>query len=220
MKNATNGETFALETRAEELTYVSGARRVRRGESDRLEVGSGPSQDIVSGTEHTRIGGQLSEHTGGNLSTQVSRMETTVEGKLTLRLKSDTTLLGGTMTDVHTGGVFIGAGMSDDLSIGGGVRVTAPADLWLCGLIGMEEKLGSAYADGALVELYRLAFEREYATGVHVAGAAVFSGTVHATMATGFRQLFKVARGVRDLTLELPRCCIARNFVTDFSVYF
>ena len=200
MTNATNGETFALETRAEVLTYVSGARRVRRGESDRLEVGSGPSQDAVSGTEHTRIGGQLSEHTGGNLSTQVSRMETTVEGKLTLRLKSDTTLLGGAMTDVHTGGVFIGAGMSDDMIIGGGVRVTAPVDLWLCGLIGMEEKLGSAYADGALVELYRLAFEREYATGVHVAGAAVFSGTVHATMATGFRQLFKVARGVRDLT--------------------
>ena len=203
MTNATNGttgETFALETRAEELTYVSGARRVRRGESDRLEVGSGPAQDAVSGTEHTRIGGQLSEHTGGNLSTQVSRMETTVEGKLTLRLKSDTTLLGGAMTDVHTGGVFIGAGMSDDMIIGGGVRVTAPADLWLCGLIGMEEKLGSAYADGALVELYRLAFEREYATGVHVAGAAVFSGTVHATMATGFRQLFKVSRGVRDLT--------------------
>ena len=200
MTNATNGETFALETRAEELTYVSGDRRVRRGESDRLEVGSGPSQDAVAGTEHTRIGGQLSEHTGGNLSTQVSRMETTVEGKLTQRLKSDTTLLGGAMTDVYTGGVFIGAGMSDDLSIGGGVRVTAPADLWLCGLIGMEEKLGSAYADGALVELYRLAFEREYATGVHVAGAAVFSGTVHATMATGFRQLFKVSTGVRDLT--------------------
>ena len=200
MTNATNGETFALETRAEELTYVSGDRRVRRGESDRLEVGSGPSQDAVAGTEHTRIGGQLSEHTGGNLSTQVSRMETTVEGKLTQRLKSDTTLLGGAMTDVHTGGVFIGAGMSDDMIIGGGVRVTAPVDLWLCGLIGMEEKLGSAYADGALVELYRLAFEREYATGVHVAGAAVFSGTVHATMATGFRQLFKVSTGVRDLT--------------------
>ena len=29
------------------------------------------------------------------------------------------------MTDVHTGGVFIGAGMSDDMIIGGGVRVTA-----------------------------------------------------------------------------------------------
>ena len=196
----TASETFALETRAEELTYVSGDRRVRRGESDRLEVGSGLAQDSVSGTEHTRVGGNLSEHTGGNLSTQVSRMETTVEGKLTLRLKSDTTLLGGTMTDVQTGGVFIGAGMSDDMIIGGGVRVSAPADLWLCGLIGMEEKIGSAYADGALVELYRVAFEREYGTGVHAAGAAVFSGTVHATMATGFRQLFKVARGVRDLT--------------------
>ena len=200
MTNETNGETFALETRVEELTYLSGDRRVRRGESDRLEVGSGPAQDIVSGTEHTRIGGTLSEHTGGNLSAQASRMETTVEGKLTQHFKSNTTLLGGAMTEVYTGGVFIGAGMSDDLVIGGGVRVTAPADLWLCGLIGMEEKIGSACADGALLELYRLAFEREYATGVHAAGAAVFSGTVHATMATGFRQLFKVSRGVRDLT--------------------
>ena len=200
MTNETNGETFALETRVEELTYLSGDRRVRRGESDRLEVGSGPVQDIVSGTEHTRIGGTLSEHTGGNLSAQASRMETTVEGKLTQHFKSNTTLLGGAMTEVYTGGVFIGAGMSDDLIIGGGVRVTAPADLWLCGLIGMEEKVGSACADGALLELYRLAFEREYATGVHAAGAAVFSGTVHATLATGFRQLFKVARGVRDLT--------------------
>ena len=200
MTNETNGETFALETRVEELTYLSGDRRVRRGESDRLEVGSGPAQDIVSGTEHTRIGGHLSEHTGGNLSAQASRMETTVEGKLTQHFKSNTTLLGGAMTEVYTGGVFIGAGMSDDLVIGGGVRVTAPADLWLCGLIGMEEKIGSACADGALLELYRLAFEREYATGVHAAGAAVFSGTVHATMATGFRQLFKVSRGVRDLT--------------------
>ena len=200
MTNETNRETFALEARAEEIVYLSGDRRVRRGESDRLEVGSGPAQDIVSGTERARIGGHLSEHTGGNLSTQASRIETTVEGKLTQRFKSDTTLLGGTMTETYTGGVVIGAGMSDDLIIGGGVRVTAPADMWLCGLVGMEEKLGSAYADGALVELYRLAFEREYRTGLHLAGAAVLSGMVHVTTATGFRQYFKVAIGVRDLT--------------------
>ena len=200
MTNETSRETFALEARAEEIVYLSGDRRVRRGQSDRLEVGSGPAQDIVSGTERARIGGHLSEHTGGNLSTQASRIETTVEGKLTQRFKSDTTLLGGTMTETYTGGVVIGAGMSDDLIIGGGVRVTAPADLWLCGLVGMEEKLGSAYADGALVELYRLAFEREYRTGLHLAGAAVLSGMVHTTTATGFRQYFKVAIGVRDLT--------------------
>ena len=200
MTNETNRETFALEARAEEIVYLSGDRRVRRGESDRLEVGSGPAQDIVSGTERARIGGHLSEHTGGNLSTQASRIETTVEGKLTQRFKSDTTLLGGTMTETYTGGVVIGSGMSDDLIIGGGVRVTAPADMWLCGLVGMEEKLGSAYADGALVELYRLAFEREYRTGLHLAGAAVLSGTVHVTTATGFLQYFKVAIGVRDLT--------------------
>ena len=200
MTNETNRETFAMEARAEEIVYLSGDRRVRRGESDRLEVGSGSAQDIVSGTERARIGGHLSEHTGGNLSTQASRIETTVEGKLTQRFKSDTTLLGGTMTETYTGGLVIGAGMSDDLIIGGGVRVTAPADMWLCGLVGMEEKLGSAYADGALVELYRLAFEREYRTGLHLAGAAVLSGTVHVTTATGFLQYFKVAIGVRDLT--------------------
>ena len=178
MTNATNGETFALETRTEELTYLSGARRVRRGESDRLEVGSGPAQDIVSGTEHTRVGGHLSEHTGVNLSTQVSRMETTVEGKLTLRLKTDTTLLGGAMTDVQTGGVFIGAGMSDDMIIGGGVRVTAPADLWLCGLIGMEEKLGSAYADGALVEPRQIRSDSRSPIGAAQAGITGFVGAV------------------------------------------
>ena len=200
MTNETNRETFALEARAEEIVYLSGDRRVRRGESDRLEVGSGPAQDVVYGTERARIGGHLSEHTGRNLSTQASRIETTVEGKLTQRFKSDTTLLGGTMTETYTGGLVIGAGMSDDLIIGGGVRVTAPADMWLCGLVGMEEKLGSAYADGALVELYRLAFEREYKTGLHLAGAAVLSGMVHVTTATGFRQYFKVAIGVRDLT--------------------
>ena len=49
MTNATNGETFALETRAEVLTYVSGDRRVRRGESDRREVGSGFTRFLDDG---------------------------------------------------------------------------------------------------------------------------------------------------------------------------
>ena len=79
-------------------------------------------------------------------------------------------------------------------------RVTVPADLWLSGLIGMEEKVGTAVADGALVELYGVAMEREYGPGVHNAGAAVFSGSVHATAAAGFRQLFRVQQGIRNLT--------------------
>ena len=63
----------------------------------------------------------------------------------------------------------------------------------------MEEKIGSALADGALVEAYATHFEREYGPGSHVAGFASFTGTVHLTSASGFRPLFKVASGVRNL---------------------
>ena len=91
------------------------------------------------------------------------------------------------------------AGMSDSLVAGGGMRVSL-ADLSVAGLIGMEEKIGSALADGALVEAYATHFEREYGPGSHVAGFASFTGTVHLTSASGFRPLFKVASGVRNLT--------------------
>ena len=64
----------------------------------------------------------------------------------------------------------------------------------------MEEKIGTAVADGALVELYGVAMEREYGPGVHNAGAAVFSGSLHATAAAGFRPLFRIQQGIRNLT--------------------
>ena len=117
---------------------------------------------------------------------------------MSLRAHSDTTLLGGAMAETHAGPVLLMAGMSDSLVAGGGMRVSL-ADLSVAGLIGMEEKIGSALADGALVEAYATHFEREYGPGSHVAGFASFTGTVHLTSASGFRPLFKVASGVRNL---------------------
>ena len=114
-------------------------------------------------------------------------------------MRSDTTLLGGAMAETHAGAVLLTAGMSDSLVAGRGLRATALVDLWLAGLAGLEEKIGSAIADGALIEAYGTHFEREYGAGNHVAGFANFSGTVHTTAATGFRPLYKVASACANL---------------------
>ena len=104
------------------------------------------------------------------------------------------------MAQTQIGAEFVATGMSDNMIVGGGARVTVGADLWLCALAGMEEKIGTAVFDGALVELFATAFEREYGPGLHAAGAVSFSGSVHATTAAGFRPLFKVMCGVRNQT--------------------
>ena len=104
------------------------------------------------------------------------------------------------MSEVHAGAEVVLAGMSDDLVIGAGTRVTALLDLWVAGLLGVEEKLATSNFDGAFVDTARTLFEREYGTGVHHAGSATFSGAVYATQATGFRKLMKVSSGVRNLS--------------------
>ncbi len=200
MTSGSSTETFALETRAEQLNFLSGADALRRGETDLLEIGSGSATDAVSGSETTRVGGNLREKVEGDRTISLDRLETEVEGKLTLDLSADTTLLGGAMTDLQAGAVFVGAGMSDDLIVGAGMRVTLPVDFWHTRLIGMEEKVGTAAADVALLELYYLAFEREYKTGLHAAAAASFTGQINVTTATGFMQLTRVSMGVRDLS--------------------
>ena len=199
MPDADAGNRYALETRAEVLKMVSAQVAVRRGELDRLEIGSRASSDAVAGVEALRVRGDLHESTHSH-QVQAERLQTRVDGKLTARIHSDTTLLGGAMAETHAGAVLVNAGMSDDLVAGGGLRATALADLWLAGLVGLEEKVGTAIADGALIEVFGTHFEREYGTGNHVAGFASFSGAVHTTTATGFRPLFKVASGVRNLT--------------------
>ena len=191
-------ERLALEARAETLAFVSADAAVRRGESDRFEIGRLASSDAVDGGEAQRTGGTHVESAHAH-TVKAARLETRVDGRMSLRGHSDTTLLGGAMTETHAGAVLVLAGMSDALVAGGGMRVTI-ADLAVAGLVGLEEKIGSAIADGALVEAYATHFEREYGPGNHTAGFANFTGTIHITSASGFRPLFKVASGVRNLT--------------------
>ena len=194
---------YASEARAEQLTLITLGPSVRRGDSDHIEVGlglaeSGP-QSYVQGTDRLDVDGAYTEHTGGDGITQSTRMSTTVRGHLNLKGKGDTGILGGTFVDTHIGPEVLAAGMSDDLVVGVGVRTTVAGDLWLCGLMGMEEKLGIAAVDGALVELYGMSFEREYGAGLHNAGAVNFSGPTFVTQAAGFRPLLKAMTGPRNL---------------------
>ena len=196
--NAAEQERYALETRAQALAFVSADAAVRRGEADRFEIGRIASSDVVDGSEAIHTGGDHAESAHSQL-VRAGRFETQVDGKLSLKTHSDTTLLGGAMAETHLGPVLLLAGMSDSLVAGGGLRVSV-VDLELAGLVGFEEKIGSAFADGALIEAFATHFEREYGPGNHVAGFAAFTGTVHMTAASGFRPLFKVATGVRNLT--------------------
>ena len=66
--------------------------------------------------------------------------------------------------------------MTDDTVAGGGIRVTTPLDLWMHGLMGVEERIGTCTADAVLVELGATHYEREYGPGVHAAGLAVYNG--------------------------------------------
>ncbi len=195
-------EKHAIQTRSERLRVLSGDGALRRGDGDRLEVGFGSvpaglsSSDAVAGLERAVLGGCA--ETAENLVTQARRVETHVTGTRTLQAKSDTTLLAGTVVDHQAGAILVLAGMSDDMMLGGGVRATAGLDLWLSGVIGMEEKVGTAMADLALVEVGSTTFEREYGVGLHAYLAARFSGALHTTMATGFRALCSVTTAVRN----------------------
>ena len=165
-----------------------------------VQIGDAGVTDVVTGAETTTLSGTLREHTGGSLMHLADRVETTVGGRMSFStMGEDSVLLGGPMTDTWTGGTFILAVMSDDLCAGVGTRVTAPVDLWLNALTGMEERPGTTAADGVFAEAYGTLFEREYGSGTHAAGVACFNGTTFQTQKSGFRTLMKVARGVRNL---------------------
>ena len=186
--------------RAKQIVERSGGNRIRRGTSERLEVGSGGLFERTQGTRTLRVGGNLTESTGDDHATRAKRVVRTVRGRTRIEGRTDNILLGGGMSEVHTGAEVVLAGMSDDLVAGAGTRVSAPLDLWVAGVIGIEEKLATVNADGAFIDTARTLFEREYGTGVHHAGFAGFSGAVYATQATGFRRLMKVSSGVRNLS--------------------
>ena len=192
---------FALEMRAETIEQLAGGDALRRGESERIEAGhSETNADLVAGRDRVRVQGTLHEHTGHGLVEQAAHLDTTVDARLDVDAGSeDTVLLAGHMKDAWDGGTAIVAAMTDDLVAGGGVRVTAPLDLWMHGLMGVEERIGTCTADAVLLELGATHYEREYGPGVHAAGLASYTGSLYQSNRSTFRALMRVSSGVRNL---------------------
>ena len=203
------GDHYALETRAESLSVLAYGDAVRRGTVNYLGTGkSGDFHDGVAGEEKADVGGLLQERIGRGLLLAAVKSETTVHGRMSINARGwksnafsgeDSILLGGALTDTWTGGLMIASAMSDDMVIGAGARVTAPVDMWLNQLTGMEERPGTAVADGVMVDLCGTLFEREVGPGLHSASMAAFSGMVHQTQRLGFWPMMRVAVGVRNM---------------------
>ena len=191
----------ALELRAESMLLYAERGAQRTGELDRTEVGlSDDNRDVVAGRDQVEIDGTLEEHTGHGLVHVADNVEMNVGGPLRMHAHlEDNIIMGGVMRDEWSGGTFITAAMSDDMAAGLGLRCTAPLDVWVHGLMGMEERPGTCAADGLLLELAGTLYEREYGPSAHAALVARHSGTVVTTMKTGFRPLMKTALGVRNL---------------------
>ena len=194
-------DAFALEFRSETIEQLVGGDALRRGESERIEAGrSQTNADLVAGRDRVRVHATLHEHTGHALAEQATHLHTTVDGTLDIHAGSeDTVLLAGHMSDLWDGGTAIVAAMTDDTVAGGGIRVTTPLDLWLHGLMGVEERIGTCTADAVLMELSATHYEREYGPGVHAAGLAVYTGSLYQSSRSTFRPLMRVSSGVRNL---------------------
>ena len=142
----------------------------------------------------------LHEHTGHGLAELAAHLHTTVEGVLDVHAgMEDTVRLAGHMRDRWDGGAAIVAAMTDDTVGGGGIRVTTPLDLWVHGLMGAEERIGTCTADAVLMELGATHYEREYGPGVHAAGLAAYTGSLYQSNRSTFRALMRVSSGVRNL---------------------
>ena len=194
-------DAFALEMRSETIEQLVGGDALRRGVSERIEAGrSHTNADLVAGRDRVRVHATLHEHTGHGLAEQGAHLHTTVDGVLDVHAASeDTVLLAGHMSDLWDGGAAIVAAMTDDTAAGGGIRVTAPLDLWVHGLMGVEERIGTCTADAVLMELGATHYEREYGPGVHAAGLAVYTGSLYQSSRSTFRPLMRVSSGVRNL---------------------
>ena len=191
----------ALELRAESMLLYAERGAQRTGELDRTEVGvSDDNRDVVAGRDDVEIDGMLEEHTGHGLVHVADDVEMNVGGRLRMHAHlEDNIIMAGVMRDEFAGGTFVTAAMSDDMAAGLGLRCTAPLDVWVHGLVGMEERPGTCAADGILLELAGTLYEREYGPSAHVALVARQQSTVVTTMKTGFRPLMKTALGVRNL---------------------
>ena len=194
-------DAFTLEMRSETIEQLVGGDALRRGESERIEAGrSHTNADLVAGRDRVRVHATLHEHTGHGLAEQAAHLHTTVDGTLDVHAgNEDTVLLAGHMSDLWDGGAAIVAAMTDDTAAGGGIRVTTPLDLWVHGLMGVEERIGTCTADAVLVESSATHYEREYGPGVHAAGLAVYTGSLYQSSRSTFRPLMRVSSGVRNL---------------------
>ena len=194
-------DAFALELRSETIEQLVGGDALRRGESERIEAGrSGENAERIAGRDRVRVHGSLHEHAGHALAEQAAHLDATVDGALDVHAGSeDTVLLAGHMRDLWDGGAAIVAAMTDDTVAGGGIRVTTPLDLWVHGLMGVEERIGTCTADAVLMELGATHYEREYGPGVHAAGLAAYAGSLYQSSRSTFRPLIRVSRGVRNL---------------------
>ena len=194
-------EVHALELRSESMLHYSERGALRTGALDRTEVGHGDdNREVVVGRDQVAVDGMLDEHTGHGLVHIADEVEMNVGGSMRVQAHlEENIIMAGLMRDEFAGGTFISAAMSDDMAAGLGLRCTAPLDMWVHGLVGMEERPGTCAADGLLFELAGTLYEREYGPSGHVAAVARHSGTVATTMKTGFRPLFKTALGVRNL---------------------
>ncbi|MDE0706068.1 MAG: hypothetical protein OXH59_20325 [Rhodospirillaceae bacterium] len=196
-----NCDSTVLELRSEIIRTIALRGEKRRGESDVLEVGWESASDYVNGAETVEIHGSSSERVHGPRIEMAEDSETVVNGPVTMKMHGNTAILAGLLYEQFIGPTVLTAGMSDDLAAGGGARVTSPTDIWLAGLIGMEEKPGTAMVDATLIEGGKLLMDREYGPGIHNYGTAVFNGLSYQTQATGFRQLYRVWKSaVRNLT--------------------
>ena len=157
-------EAHALELRAESMLLYSERGAERTGKLDRTEVGiSDANRDVVAGRDEVEIDGMLEEHTGHGLVHVADDVEINVGGRLRMHAHlEDNIIMGGVMRDEWSGGTFVTAAMSDDMAAGLGLRCTAPLDVWVHGLVGMEERPGTCAADGILSEFAGTLYEREY----------------------------------------------------------
>ena len=189
-----------LELRSEVMRTVAVRDASRRGLSDTLVAGCESALDSVSGSESVEIRGSLTERIKHHRMGEAEVAKIHIDGKLKMHSHSETTLVGGAMSENHIGPALLLAGMSDDMVIGGGARVTGPVDITMAGLLGMEQKIATGIADGLLTEMGILMAEREFGPGVHAYGAVIYQGMSCVTQATGFMPLMRTWHGIRNLT--------------------
>ena len=195
-------DAFALEFRSESIEQLARGDTLRRGVSERIEAGR--SEDELRRTSPGATVCACRARSTNTPATHAPRMaahlHTTVDGTLDVHSgNEDTVLLAGHMSDRWDGGATIVAAMTDDTVAGGGIRVTAPLDLWMHGLMGVEERIGTCTADAVLLEMSATHYEREYGPGVHAAGLAAYTGSLYLSNRSTFRPLMRVSSGVRNL---------------------